>query len=164
MKNRFWFAIVLAGAMAWALPLWLSAQQIPASAATIDLASGPITVGVGDQAAMCATNLGLTSVSVTIELINALTGVAVLQKTVALGTVGTSSGTPAPGFCLDSATSAIAIIGILVGRVVGVNPQPLPPHAIGLVASLQVFSATTSAAPLNGCYVPLVPLHPPTPI
>ena len=63
MKNRFGFAIALAGALLCALPLRLPAQESSAAAGMIDLASGPVTVGMGDQALVCATNLGSVPVS-----------------------------------------------------------------------------------------------------
>jgi hypothetical protein len=125
------------------------------------LTGGPISVGAGDHALVCATNLGSAPVSVTMQLLNATSGAVVLQMSTTLGQTGTTSGPGTPGACLDSATASTAIIAVLIARV-AVNPQPLPPQTVTLVASLQVLGMGTSG-PLNPRVVALLPVHPPQP-
>jgi hypothetical protein len=155
MKNRICFTITLAGALVCALPTHLAAQVNNGAV----YAGGPIQIGASDHAVVCATNLGATSLSVSFELVDAMTGATLLQQSATLAAAGT---TTAPvGACLDSATASRAIIGILIGRV-AVNPQPLPPQTVTLVASLEA-AGTGTSGPVNPRIVSLQPLHPPQP-
>lgn len=155
MRNRIYFAITLAGALC-ALPAKLAAQTGTGAV----YAGGPMQIGASDHAVVCAMNLGTTSLSVSLELVDAMTGATLLQQSATLAAPGTAGG-GAAGACLDSATASRAIIGILIGRV-AVNPQPLPPHTVTLVGSLEASSMGTSG-PLNARIVALEPLHPPQP-
>ena len=162
MKSRITLAIVLAGALVCALPnRGIAQSDIPVGA--LNLSGGPATVGVGDRAIVCATNLGSAPVFATIELLNAMNGVVILQKTIMLGSPGATAGNPAAGNCLDSATAPTAIIAVLIARVVAVNPRPQAPNAMSVVASMLVFSTGMAAAVPNSLYIALVPLHPPQP-
>jgi hypothetical protein len=83
MRNRIYLAMTVAGVI-------LCGLAYPATAQTGSdigqvLTGGPISIGAGDHALVCATNLGSQPVSVNIQLLNALTGAVVLQTSTTLG-------------------------------------------------------------------------------
>ena len=160
MRNRISLSLTAAGAILCALAHPVTAQ--PGTFIGQVLAGGPISAGTGDHALVCATNLGSTNVSVTLEILNALTGAVLLQHSATLGAAGSAT---SAGACLDSGTGSTAIIGVLIGRVIAVNPQPLPPAPQPgiVIGSLQVLGMGTSGAVMNPRFVALTPLHPPDP-
>lgn len=157
MKKRRWLTIILAGFILATLPKNILAQSNPDPVSWV---GGPIQVNPNDRALICATNLGSIDIPVTLELVDAITGVVALEQNATLGAAG---GTSNPGACLDSATASRAIIAVLIGRVVVVNPQPLPTRDFKVAASLQVFSVDSSGSPVNYRYAALAPQHPPEP-
>jgi hypothetical protein len=190
MKKRIWLASLTTASLITALVGRAVAQVGPPVSPVFRMASGPTLTGPAEHLLLCAGNLGSTTITVTLEIQQAVTGAIVAgpENITLRPLTGPSVGLPSdpclefPGSVTTAAVAATpaatAVRPLYIGRV-SVNPQPLPPstacfngkHFIGdLVASLQVFTPLTPAVsagttiPTMIRYIPVVPADPCLPI
>lgn len=179
MSNRICSVLALTGILC----LSVSAQPCTGGAFGGGLFSGPATVNPNEHVSICVSNLAQGSVPVTLLILDANNGAILsseqvtLQGNSAVGGVPGGPGGGSGGPCGSPASGGAAEGGVGIGvcqeivvtkptNLIGhaaVNPQPLPPHSVSLVASLQIFSVGTTGAPMNIRYIALTPLHPPNP-
>jgi len=176
------FAVVLS-----ALPL-ASAQVATPS---FRMASGPALIAPGEHLLLCAGNLRSQAITVTLEILQAVTGTVVAGMSVTLPPITgptpvalpgdpciefSSSITSAPSSASPAALPAAPGLPLYIG-LVSVSSESAPPstaclngnHFIGnLVASLQAFTPAASASsteiPIAIRYIPVIPSDPCIPI
>jgi hypothetical protein len=137
-------------------------------ARTLTRSSAPLLAVGGEKLLLCAVNnlsaastsptsvsattpAAPTTLTVTLQILNGVTGAVVAQNQVALPPLGAPAPPdPCVNFAVVPATFAPST-GIFVARI-ELNPQPLPPgicRANPLTASLQVFTLDASGNPTN---------------
>lgn len=151
--------------------------------------SGPILAAGGETILLCAANNQLagvlppsptaaaevtsaeavTSLNVTLQIVNGINGAILAQSQVTLQPLGSSAAPPDPcvNYVVPAATFAPSA-DLFVARIL-LNPQPLPPgicRAHALSVSLQVYTPGSNGSPTNIraiAFTPPDPCHRPIP-
>ncbi len=144
--------------------------------------SGPILTAPGETVLVCAANNQLasllppppptaavipsatvTSLDVTLQIVNGVTGAVLAQSQITLPPLGSTEAPPDPCLKFSVAPATVAVSANLFVVRVFLNPQPLPPGicaAHALSVSLQVFTPDTAGNPTNIRAISFLPPDP----
>ncbi len=157
------------------------AQDPDPSPHTVLSSSGPILAATGETVLVCAANnqlesllpppgpaaltsgAAVTSLKVTLQILNGITGTILAQSQIALPPLGSTAEPPDPCVSFSVAPASFAPAATLFVVRVALNPQPLPPGicaAHALSVSLQVFRPDSSGNPTHIRSISFLPPDP----